>query len=381
MMAWLTVSCLTVAAIGCVYTVAAALAVRRFRGRADSSTRQPGITILKPLRGSEPALYANLASFCDQNYGAPVQILFGVQSASDSCLDLVRGLIADNPEHNLQLVVDPREHGANAKVSNLINIASHAKHDVIIVSDSDIRVEANYLREISAMLHQPGVGLVTCMYRGQAAAGTWSRLAAMAIDYQFFPSVMLGVRMGLARPCFGSTIALRRQTLEDVGGFAAFADHLADDHAMGEAVRRTGMRVAIANCVVAHVCGERSASELIQHELRWARTIRAVDQWGFTGSVVTYPLPFALTAAALSGLSASALATLAVTIVCRQAVRKQVYHTLGHSAGSAWLLPLRDLLSFAVFIGSFLISVVRWRGQRYRVRADGTLVLLKRRKA
>ena len=374
---WLTVLCLTVTAIGCMYNIAAALATRRFCAPAASSTRHPSITVLKPLRGSEPALYANLASFCDQNYDAPVQILFGVQSASDTCLDLVRGLIADRPEHDLQLVVDPHEHGSNAKVSNLINMASHAKHDVIIVSDSDIRVEPDYLREISAMLHQPGVGLVTCMYRGQAAAGNWSRLAAMAIDYQFFPSVMLGVRIQLARPCFGSTIALRRRTLKDIGGFAAFANHLADDNMMGEAVRQTGMQVAIANCVVTHMCGELSAVELIQHELRWARTIRAVDPWGFIGSVVTYPLPFAFAVMVLSGFSAWALATLALTIVCRQALRKKVYHALGYSAGPAWLLPLRDLLSFAVFISSFLIDVVRWRGRRYRVRADGTLVPIK----
>jgi ceramide glucosyltransferase len=248
------------------------------------------------------------------------------------------------------------------------------RHDVVIISDSDIAVAQDYLSRTVAALYRPNVGLVTCLYRGSARGGLWARLASMAIDYHFLPDVLVGTRLGLARPCFGSTIALRRETLAAIGGFEAFLGYLADDYAMGEAVRGAGMRVAIPPFVVAHSCSEQSAGELLRHELRWARTVRAVSPLGYTGSVVTHPLPFALLAASLMGFGALALSLVAASIACRLVLQVQVDHTLRVSLNRWWLGPVRDLLSFVVYVAGFFVSVVTWRGERFKLRADGTLV-------
>jgi ceramide glucosyltransferase len=242
-----------------------------------------------------------------------------------------------------------------------------------VLSDSDIRVGPAYLRQITAALQAPGIGLVTCLYRGLPVAGTWSRLAAAEIDHRFLPSVLVGLRLGLAKPCFGSTIALRSETLRRIGGFDAFADQLADDYAIGAAVRRLGLKVAIPPMVIDHVCSEENFAELIRRELRWARTIRLVDPLGYMGSVVTHPLPFALAAAVLPGFGAASLAVLALVLACGLLVPLQFARTLGGGRVPVWLTPVRDLLSFAIYLASFLPWSVSWRGHRYKVGPDGTL--------
>src|SRR5271170_6779215 len=251
--------CYAAAAVGCLYALLAAWAARGFVGSAASFSKMyPAVTVLKPLSGTEPNLCANLARFCGQDYPSPVQIIFGVDDPSDPAVKIVRDLIDAFPDRDIELVINARRNGANRKVSNLINMVAHARHDVLVISDSDIIVGCDYLRGIAAGLDQPGVGLVTCLYRGASATGVWARLAAAAIDYHFLPSVLVGLKFGLATPCFGSTIALRQETLRMIGGFETVADHLADDYALGAAVRRAGLAVAMPSCVVAHVCAERS---------------------------------------------------------------------------------------------------------------------------
>jgi ceramide glucosyltransferase len=374
---WLAVACFAVAALGCVYALAAAALVRRFtHAGAPALSRTPGITILKPLHGAETGLYDNLASFCDQDYPGPVQVLFGVQDRNDTAVAVVRQLVADRPGRDLTLCVTSGPHGANPKVANLIGMQEHIRHDIVLLSDSDIAVEGDYLTRTIGALERPGVGLVTYLYRGDARAGLWARLSAMAIDYHFLPSVLVGLALGLAQPCFGSTIALRRETLRAIGGFEAFLGQLADDEAMGIAVRVAGMSVAIPSSVVSHECSERSAGELLRHELRWARTLRAANPVGYAGLFVTHPLPFAILGAVLAGFSAGGLAAIAAAIACRLVLQRQVDHTLGVRSTSGWLGPARDLLAFAVYVASFFVGVVSWRGHRYRVRADGTLARL-----
>jgi len=175
------------------------------------------LTILKPLYGAEPDLYANLASFCRQDYPAPVQIVFGLADPADPAAAVVRRLMADFPDRDLELVINARRHGANAKVSNLINMQIAARHETMVIADSDIAVPSDYLTNIAANLGEPCVGLVTCLYRGVGATGIWSRLAAAGIDYHFLPNVLVGLKLGLATPCFGSTIALTRTTLAKRG--------------------------------------------------------------------------------------------------------------------------------------------------------------------
>jgi ceramide glucosyltransferase len=271
------------------------------------------------------------------------------------------------------LEINTRLHGANRKISNVLNSISRSRGEIVVLCDSDIRVLPAYLRQITGSLHNPGAGLVTCLYRGLPITGFWSRLAAAEIDHRFLPSVLVGLRLGLAKPCFGSTIALRAETLRRIGGFAGFADQLADDYAIGTAVRGLGLGVAIPPMVVDHVCSERNFVELARRELRWARTIRLVDPLGYMGSAITHPLPFALLAAALQGFGPISLAILGLVLACGLLVPLQFARTLGGGRVPIWLTPLRDLLSFAIFLASFLPWRVTWRGRYYKIRPDGTL--------
>ncbi len=375
--AWASVTCYAAAALGSCYALFAGVVARRFAGSTFAGTSDllpgdlPPVTILKPLHGAEPDLYAQLAGFCRQDYPRPVQIVFGVADAADSAIPVVRQLIADFPDRDLALVVNARRHGANAKVSNLINMQRAVRHELLIVSDSDIVVAPDYLRHVVGALEQPGIGLVTCLYRG-AGLGLWSQLAAMAIDYHFLPNVLVGLRLGMATPCFGSTIALRKTTLAAIGGFEAVADQLADDYALGALVRRAGLAVAIPRHTVTHACVERTARELFRHELRWARTIRSVDPAGFAGLAITYATPLALFGLLFGGISPAALMVV-VALACRYGLALELDRAFALRGRRLWLLPLRDLLSFGIFLASFFGRDIEWRGQRYDVRPDKTL--------
>jgi ceramide glucosyltransferase len=370
----LVAACLALAGMGCLYALAASLFVHRFAARRDPGpSRFPGITILKPLRGAETGLYDSLASFCRQDYPGPIQIICGLSEAGDPAAQIVRRLVHDFPDRELALVVDPTAHGANAKLSNLINMARSIRHEVIVLADSDIRVEPGYLGRLVGQLEQPGIGMVTCLYRGVPFRGVWSRLSAMAINYHFLPSVLVGLGIGRAEPCLGATMAFTQATLRRIGGFDAFANHLADDYAMGAAVRRARLKVVLSSMIVTHVCQERSAGELVRQELRWARTLRLLDPAGFAGSIVTHPLPFALMAFALSPGAIWGPAAVCVVLLFRLLLQSGVDRVIGVAGKFRLLAPARDLLSFFVFVASHFTDAVSWRGQRYRVRRDGTL--------
>jgi len=366
--------CTTLAILGSVYLLfAATLARQLFDKPLPTLEHAPGVSILKPLCGTEPELEANLVTFCTQDYPGPVQIVFGVRELADPAVAVVAGLIAKFPTVSIELTVGGHEVGANRKVLNLINMMARCRHDVVVLSDSDIKVAPSYLRQVVAELDRPGVGLVTCLYRGALTAGLYSRLAAMAINHHFLPNVLVGLRLGLARPCFGSTIALKRQTLDRIGGFSRFVNQLADDYAIGSAVRHLGLRVAVPPLLVEHICSAPTWCALLRHESRWARTIRVIDPAGHAGSIVTHPLPFALAAAVLGGFRASGLGIIALALVCRVLAPLHIERKRGSIGASLWLTPVRDLLSFAIFLASFLPGGVTWRGQRYAVRPDGTL--------
>ncbi len=354
------------------YAFAAACLAGRFRKAASRvPAKCPPVTLLKPLHFDEPRLKHNLKSFCAQDYAGPVQIVFGVQDPLDPAIRIVEALKREHPGLDIELVIDTRIYGTNRKVSNLINLVARAKYDVLVLSDSDIEAGPGYLRSIAASLE--GGGAVTCLYTGTALDNIWSRLVAMGINYQFIPNVTVGTSAKLATPCFGSTIALRKELLRKIGGMEAFSNLLADDYAIGRAVREHGYRMAVAPVVVAHTCCEQSGREMLAHEMRWARTIRMLNTSGYWGSIVTHAIPLALIGMALGGLTPFSGAGLAAALAARLAVKWRMDKVLGASAGPAYLLPLRDLLSFAIFLGSLFGGNIRWRGSRFLVAPDGVL--------
>ena len=370
---WASVSCYAAAALGCIYALAAVWAARGFVQSATlTASNYPTVTILKPLHGAEPNLYANLAGFCVQDYPSPVQIVFGVDDPDDPAIGVVRDLVADFPASDLKLVINSRRHGENRKVSNLINMLGEAHHQVLVIADSDIIVEPDYLKSIAANLERPGVGLVTYLYHGAAATGLWARLAAAAIDYHFLPSVLVGLKVGLPAPAFGSTIALRKSTLASIGGFEAIVNQLADDYALGALVWHAGLTVAIPNYTVAHACADRSARDFFRHELRWARTIRSLDPLGYVGLAITHPVPLALLGLLLGGFTPDCLIVV-IAVACRFALQSAFDRAFHRRGDFFWLGPLRDLVSFAVFAASFFGHSVEWRGHRYGVRADNSV--------
>jgi ceramide glucosyltransferase len=369
-----SVVCYLAAIVGAAYALFAIQAAHAFQRTTppSPSPSYPPVTVLKPLHGAEPNLHANLASFCLQDYPAPLQIVFGVADPADPAVATARSLIAELPNRDLALIINPQRHGANAKVSNLINMQAAARHDVLVLADSDIAVSRDYLTTVVAALNQPGTGLVTCLYHGAPSTGIWSRLAAAAIDYHFLPNVLVGLKLGLATPCFGSTVALTKSTLAKFGGLQSVADQLADDYALGMAVRDAGLKVAIPRLLVTHVCAEHSLRQLVLHEIRWARTIRAMDPAGFAGLVITFAVPLALLGVIFGGLTPAAW-IVAVALACRFALQAELQRLFHLRSGMFWLGPIRDILSFVVFAASFFGRGVEWRGRRYGVKSDNTL--------
>jgi len=369
---WFCEVCLIGAFLGCVFTVIECGFVLTF-GRQDVGARsvEPPVTVLKPLHATEPELEMRLGAFCRQDYDAPVQVLCGAQDQAAGAA-AVRAIPCDAPDRTIELAVDARNHGVSRKVSNLINMLPHARNDTLVLSDADIVVEPDYLRGVTALLAAPGVGAVTCLYHGIAGDRSWARLSALAINTQFLPQAITAIGLRLAKPCCGATIALRRSMLERIGGFAAFADVLADDYAIGAAVRSAGYAVVVAPFLVGHRCFENSLHQFVLHQLRAARTIRSIDPIGHAGSVLTHPWPLALLAM-LSGSAAAALLAIAV-LASRVALCRCVEWRFALPRQDYWLIPVQDVLAFAVYVMSFFGATVHWQGFDYRVATDGTLI-------
>jgi len=369
----LGLGCVALAAAGALYALLAAEVLGRFAcAPIPSGKTQPSVTLLKPLHFDSPGLEEDLEGFFDQDYPGPIQIVFGVQSEADPAIAVVKNLMARHPGVDMTLVVDSRSYGSNAKISNLINMAEHAKHEVLVLSDSDIAVARDWLSRLVNLLGQVGVGAVTCPYTGTPGASAWSTLAAMGTSYEFLPNMIFGTWWGVAHACLGSTIALSRATLSQIGGFDAFANFLADDYEMGRAIRRRGLKVVVAPFAVTHRCTEETASELLSHELRWSRTVRIVRPWSHPTQIITHPLPLALFGAALLG-GVLPVTVLLFVLLARIILRNRVEKTFGGGAGPAWLLPVRDTISFSVFVLAYFGQNVAWRGSRFQVRPSGAM--------
>lgn len=367
-----------IAGLGVAYNAAAAwlvmLAARTTADRSESAANlHLGVTILKPLCGDEPLLATKLASFFSQDYGGPIQLIFGVREESDPALGSVYAAQRRFPHIDCAIIINPARHGSNNKLSNLINMAQQIKHPLIIIADSDVEAPRNAVAVMAGALASPYTGIVSMLHVGRGDAGFWSQLAAMDISYRFMPSVIFGTKLKLAHPVLGPMMGLRRDTLDHLGGFAAFANVLADDYELGAAVRALGANVAVCNTYITHACSERSRAELIRHELRWTRTIYNIDPAGFAGSVITHVLPNALIAACLMGWSAGTIGLIAAAAVSRSALKSAIDRASDTVSGPIFLLPLRDILSYAMYLMTFFVRTVDWRGARFAVNSDGTI--------
>ena len=365
---------LGMAAIGTLFNLAAAALVRPVRAMRTRD-QWPSVTVLKPLHGMEPALEENLETLFAQRYPGPLQIVFGTSSVADPALDVVKRLTERHPDADVVRVSNAALIGANKKLCNLSNMVGELAHDIVVIADSDVAWAPDTLARVVDALDRPGVGLVSCRHVGRGDAGFWSRVAAMDIAYRFMPSVILGRAVGLAQPVLGPTMALRAETLAAIGGFPAFVDLLADDYEIGRAVRGMGLTTELSDFFIVQGCSEASLGALFSHELRWSLTVFRIDPFGFAGSVLTHAVPLALLAVLASAANPAAIAWLALAFLSRLVVKLRMDRATGFASGPAILLPLRDLLSCAIFVATFFIDKVDWRGSQFRVTRDGKLQL------
>ena len=372
-----------------LYALVAAVAMpffaaRRVSGAGESAHpfAKVGVSVLKPLCGAEPRLYDNLRTFCEQRHGH-FQLVLGVSSPDDPAIGVVRRLQAAYPMHDIELAVDTRVHGSNLKVSNLINMAERARHDVIVIADSDIAVETDYLDTVAAPLADERVGVVTCLYIAQGVGGFWPRVGALFINEWFAPSVRVAHAAGSRRFGFGATLALRRATLERIGGFDALKNRLADDYWLAEHVRALGLRTVLSRVMVATDVIEPTFPALWQRETRWLRTIRSLNPLGFAFLFITFPSPWLVAGAWLTNSLAAnspdalhlwaAMASGAST-AAGLAARMLLHFRAARHGRTFWrdlpLVPLRDTLLAVQWLAGGFGSHVVWRGARVPVRAS-----------
>jgi ceramide glucosyltransferase len=369
---------LTVAGMG--YFLAAIVAARNYlrERRVASADFAPGVSILKSLKGLDPGMMDAFRSHCRQSYAGEFEMLFGVSSLEDPAAAAVEQLKAEFPERTIRLVECPERLGTNGKVSTLVKLAGHARHGFLLINDSDITVSPRYLERVmgcfsasakTAGEDRPEVGLVTTLYRGRAHGTIGSRLEALGIATDFMPGVLLskmiegGLRYGL-----GSTLAVSREALERAGGLLPLVDYLADDYELGARVVKAGNRVALCAEVVETSIPAYRWSGFLDHQLRWARTVRDARPWGYAGLIFTHGLGLALLNLLASGLSPLSFWLLGLSFFLRLAQAMTVgAEVLGDHEVLAglWLLPLRDLVAIGVWVAGFAGNTSVWRGERF----------------
>jgi ceramide glucosyltransferase len=349
-----------------------------FNRRKTASNYTPPITILKPVKGMDAESYENFASFCRQDYPL-FQIIFAAASPADPVIPAIEKLAADFPALDIDLVVDGRTYGPNYKVCNLINAYPLAKHDIIIVCDSDIRVGKRYLREVSAPFADPGVGLVTSLYRSSEIHGAATAIEAMGFTAEMVPNVLVALKLEGLSFALGASMGVRREALEKIGGFPALVDYLADDYQLGNKVHQAGWRLELSDYFVESVMHRESLATVLSRQLRWARTMRVSRTGGYFASGLTQPFPAALLALAVSGFTFAGIvaALLLYAVRCLTAlVFSRSYLEDGIFPRWLLLLPLRDLFAFVTWALAFTGQKVRWRGHLFRLLPGGKIVEL-----
>jgi ceramide glucosyltransferase len=343
----------------------------------------PPVSVLKPLCGLEPGLLENLRSFCQQSH-MNYELLFGARDANDPALEVARQVAAEFPHVDIKIIPGATRLGENRKVNTLVHLLPLARYDMTVIADSDIRVGPEYLQRVVEPLLDPTVGIVSCSYRGRPAGGVWAELGALSIDEWFIPSVLVSSVLGSNAYCSGTTMALRREVLNAAGGFEVLAPLLADDYELGLRVRQLGLSCVIPRYEVVATANEPTLTDLVRHELRWMRTIRTVTPLGHALSFLTYVVPLTLLASAAFDFARWSLILPALAVLLRVALhyvvaQPAVWDPDRVGIGEArpwylvWLVPVRDIVSFAMWIMSYMSRRVTWRGTELWVRPDGVL--------
>jgi len=345
----------------------------------------PPLSILKPLKGVDPEIWESFCSHCEQEcpeFQIQIQMIFGVSDPADPAIEVVRKLQSKYPNREIELIVCDRVLGPNIKVSNLVQMLPAARHELLLVNDSDIRVPPDYLRKVITPLADASVGLVTCLYHAVASPTLGSRLEALGISTDFVPGVLSarflekGLHFGL-----GSTLAFRRRDLEAIGSFEALLDYLADDYELGRRIAATGKQVELSAATVDTFLPAYTLRQFFRHQLRWSRTIRDARRWGYTGLLFTFGLPWALLALLAAHGAAWAWLLFIVTFAARLGVGFAAAWVVLHDRQifrrellrNIFLLPLRDLIAPLVWVASFVGNRIHWRGDSF-VLKDGKLI-------
>ena len=349
---------------------------RYFSTTLPTTDSNPGVTMLKPVKGMDADSYTNFASFCRQEYRGLTQLLFAVASSDDPVIPAIRKLMADFPGCDISLIINPAIHGPNYKVSNLINAFPEAKHEIIIVCDSDIRVTPDYLRSVTSHFVDPRVGLVTSLYRTSQVHNIATAVEATGFTAEMIPNVLVALQLEGLSFALGASMAVRRDALASIGGFEVLADYLADDYQLGNKVHHAGWGIALDGCFVESMTKAESLMTVLSRQLRWARTMRVSRPGGYLASGITLPFP----AVVLSLLVAPSLTTGLAAAGLLYTVRLTVSTLFSRHLVKdcllprwLWLLPLRDMLAFLCWALSFLGNRVVWRGARFRLKPGGKI--------
>ena len=351
-----------------LYYLAALYAALRFGATPPAASQYlPAVSLLKPVRGCDREFYSCLRSFAAQDY-PDFEMLLAVRDPADPAVPEIRRLAAEFPGRRIEVFFTERDYGLNAKVNSLERLRSEARHEVLLISDADIRVAPGYLRRVVAPLADPAAGMVTCPYRGAPGEGLPSILEALWISTDFMPSVLVARLLGI-EAALGATMVFRRADLERIGGFTPLASYLADDYQLGRAI---GGRIVLSDGPVETVLAAGSWAHAWSHRLRWGRTLRVCRPAGYAGVLITFAVPLALLALAVQpAVLPLALACVALRLLVAGLVTRRLADPLPLRR---WLLlPLSDLLSLAIWLASLFGRTVVWRGVRLRLRGDGTL--------
>ena len=367
---------------GLAYLLLALWGARDFnhtwRRRGVAAGFAPDVSILKPVKGVDPRMYAGLVSHCTQQYAGRFEIVFGVGSLDDLAVAEIERLKAEFPECAIRLAVCSERLGTSGKVSNLVQMLREARYEYVLVNDSDIAVSSQYLTRVMSCFADARVGMVTAPYIGRTSEGrtVWSRLEALGISTDFFPGVLTarklegGIRFGL-----GSTLAMSRVALAKSGGLEPLVESLADDYEMGARIAAAGYRVELSAEVVETTVPNYSFRGFWNHQIRWARTVRDSRKMGYIGLGTTYALPWAVMACIASGFELWSFTLLSVVLLARVAVALAVGVGVlrdGQVLRDLWLLPLRDFFGLLFWMWSFADDTIVWRGERFRLK-DGRL--------